>query len=112
MKKAVFMAVLISLFVSSAAFADDAIGKLGRGVANVASCWVEVPTQIFEATEGEGIAGGLTVGIFKGVVYTVGRCLAGVYDIVTFPLPLPNGYKSIIQPEFVLSPKDGQYGGM
>lgn len=112
MKKAVFITMLISLFVSQAAFADNAVTKLGRGAANVATCWVELPAQVFKASEDEGAASGATVGVFKGAVYTVGRCLAGVYDIATFLLPVPAGYKSIIQPEFVLSPKEGGYRGI
>ena len=30
----------------------------------------------------------------------IGRELVGVYEIVTFPLPLPRGYKPIMKPEW------------
>ena len=94
------------------ALADTAVTKLGRGIANIATCWVEVPAQISDAGEKEGAISALTTGVLKGAVCTVGRCLAGVYDVVTFLLPVPAGYKSLIKPEYALSSSDGVYKGM
>ncbi|NQU11000.1 exosortase system-associated protein, TIGR04073 family, partial [bacterium] len=43
---------------------------------------------------------GLTYGVPKGFVRWVGRELVGVWEIVTFPLPLPKGYQPVMQPEW------------
>lgn len=40
-------------------------------------------------------------GIGSSIYYTCKRSLAGLYDIVTFPLPLPADYASPMEPEFV-----------
>jgi putative exosortase-associated protein (TIGR04073 family) len=44
---------------------------------------------------------GIVSGIPKGMVKALVRSLAGVYEIVTFPLPVPSDYKPILEPEFV-----------
>lgn len=76
-----------------------ALRKLGRGVGNTLFGIVEVPNQITKANAEHG-GGAFFYGIGKGFVRWLGRELVGVYEIVTFPLPLPRGYKPIMQPEF------------
>ena len=39
-------------------------------------------------------------GFGKGVVRWFGREFAGAYEIVTFPVPFPRGYKPVMRPEF------------
>lgn len=78
----------------------NALRKLGRGIANVLFGIVEIPNQITKATSQHGGAAAATYGLPKGLVRFVGRELTGVYEIVTFPLPLPRGYKPIMKPEF------------
>ena len=78
---------------------QNALRKLGRGIANVLFGIVEVPNQITKATSEHG-GGALPYGIGKGFVRWFGRELAGVYDIVTFPVPIPKGYKPVMKPEF------------
>jgi putative exosortase-associated protein (TIGR04073 family) len=74
--------------------------KLGRGVANLLFGIVEVPNQITHTTAERGGAAGSTFGVGKGLMRWIGRELTGVYEIVTFPLPLPKGYKPIMKPEW------------
>jgi len=74
--------------------------KLGRGIANVLFGIVEVPNQITQTTSERGGAAGWSFGIGKGLMRWIGRELVGVYEIVTFPLPLPRGYKPIMKPEW------------
>jgi putative exosortase-associated protein (TIGR04073 family) len=48
-----------------------------------------------------GINRAMTVGIITGVGMTAARILSGVYEVVTFPLPVPAEYKPILNdPEF------------
>jgi len=79
---------------------QNAVRKLGRGVANILFGVVEVPNQVTKATSEHGGAGGVTYGVGKGIVRWFARELAGVYDVVTFPVPLPHGYKPVMKPEF------------
>lgn len=77
----------------------NALRKLGRGCANVLFGVVEVPNQITKATSEHGGAGGWTYGLGKGLVRWVARECVGVYEIVTFPLPL-HRYRPVMKPEF------------
>lgn len=86
------------------------ITKLFRGMVNAATGWMEIPKQI-ATTWGESGAGvGLSWGFIKGIGYAVARSTAGGFEIATFPLPIPEDYKPIMQPEYVLSdlPQGGQ----
>ena len=40
-------------------------------------------------------------GVFKGIGWMVYRSIAGVYDVITFPFPIPTYEHSIIEPEYV-----------
>ena len=78
----------------------NALRKLGRGVANVLFGIVEVPNQITKATSEHGGAAGVTYGVGKGFVRWFARELTGAYEVVTFPVPFPRGYKPVMKPEF------------
>lgn len=78
----------------------NALRKLGRGCANVLFGVVEVPNQVTKVTAEHGGAGGFTYGLGKGLVRWIAREVVGVYEIVTFPIPFPHGYKPAMKPEF------------
>jgi putative exosortase-associated protein (TIGR04073 family) len=78
----------------------NALRKLGRGFANVLFGVVEVPNQYTKANSEHGGSAGVTYGIPKGIARWIGRELVGVYEIVTFPIPFPRGYKPVMKPEF------------
>ncbi|MFH1552405.1 MAG: exosortase system-associated protein, TIGR04073 family [Candidatus Omnitrophota bacterium] len=105
MKK--FVAILIVaglvLALTSPAYAGDAVKKLGRGLANVATSPLELFQGMGDAKTENGIFAGLTWGILKGTVDVVTRAAVGVYEIATFPIPMPKGYDPILKdPEFIL----------
>lgn len=77
--------------------------KLGRGVANVATCWLEIPHQIAIEWQETDPATGCFVGAVKGVGWIFMRFTAGVYETVTFAFPTPPSYQPILEPEFVFS---------
>jgi len=77
------------------------VEKLGRGIANVAFGPLELLIRPYDTTNADGEIAGLTLGVIKGVCYTVCREAVGVTDIVTFPFPWP-GHKD--------DPKDVGYG--
>ena len=75
--------------------------KLGRGMANFLTFPYELPYRISCINESDGPGAAFTYGIVKGVVMAGLRALVGTYEILSFPLPLPEGYKPIItDPEF------------
>jgi putative exosortase-associated protein (TIGR04073 family) len=79
---------------------QNALRKLCRGFANVLFGIVEVPNQVTKTTAEHGGGAGTTYGVGKGLVRWMGREFTGLYDIVTFPVPYPKGYKPIMRPEF------------
>ena len=109
MKKGVLKGIVVILalmFVlnlwSTNCYAQNPIKKLGRGVANIITGWVEIPKNVYETTQDENILMGLTVGLAKGLGMSVIRTGAGIYDTVTFPFPIPQDYEPLLEPEYVL----------
>ena len=105
---AVFMLVLAGARPSEAA--STPFSKLGRGLGNILTGWLEIPAQIGQTTETQGSFAGLTVGPLKGLAFGIGRTVMGVVEAVTFPLPnhasgpdvlQEDAYGPVLDPEFV-----------
>ncbi len=84
---------------------DSVAGRIGhkliRGVANTVTGWVEMPKQMYlKTTQGPPVIGTLQ-GIVEGVGLGFARTTAGLYEIATFPVPLPMHYEPLFQPEYV-----------
>jgi len=75
------------------------VDKLGRGLANMVTGVLAFPGSIAEGAHENG-AEGAAVGIGKGLARTVARELVGVYEFITFPLPVPRGYRPIMEPAY------------
>lgn len=113
--KAVTLAALV--FIGSAGMAYSAAGevyrqqsdsskmmhKLGRGVTNVLTFWVEWPRNVAIEWEKTDPATGLVLGTVKGFGWGFTRLVTGVYDAVTFPFPVPENYQPLLEPEFVIT---------
>jgi putative exosortase-associated protein (TIGR04073 family) len=99
------LAFLLLLVPSvGAAYDDDAgvpgpVQKLGRGVANVVTGVLALPGSIAAETRADGVAG-VPKGIGLGLWRTVSRELVGVYEMVTFPIPVPDDYRPILEPPY------------
>ncbi len=81
--------------------AQDPFTKLGRGVANTLTGWVELPKNVYSTSVEQNALAGITVGLAKGAGMSIVRTSAGIYEIATFPFPLPQDYKPILEPEYV-----------
>lgn len=92
---------LLFLFVFQKSFAGDPIRKLSRGLVNTAFGWVEIPAEIFREAERSADVGGFMIAPFKGLFKAIGRTVVGVYEVVTFIIPIPSRYRPLIEPEFV-----------
>ena len=74
--------------------------KLQRGFLNVALCPFEISNELSKEVRNDTFPPSWVAGLGRGVCYTVGRALVGVYEMVTFPIPYPAHYKPVLSPEF------------
>ncbi len=85
--------------------AQDVVSGMGnkaaRGVANVATGWMELPKQIYVTAREDGTAKGIFIGPLKGIGMTLVRTLAGVGELVTFFVPYPGFYDPYVEPSYV-----------
>ena len=92
--------IVLSLAASSA-YCDDALRKLGRGIANCLTFPLEIVEQIKRTNLSDGPNAALTSGLLKGIGMMVVRAATGIYEVITFPIPLPKHYEPILKdPEF------------
>lgn len=73
-----------------------AFEKLGRGFSNTVGGWLEVPYQIEQRYTRGDTAGSLFAGTLIGLAKGVVRTVVGVYETVTFWLPLPEHFAPIL----------------
>jgi putative exosortase-associated protein (TIGR04073 family) len=99
----VLLVVVAMMGMATQCFAQDPAKKLGRGLANILTGWVELPKNIYETSVEENVLSGLTMGLAKGIGMTIVRTGAGVYETVTFPFPIPEDYQPVLEPEFVFN---------
>ncbi len=76
--------------------------KLGRGIVNVLTGWVEIPKNIAREWRRTDPFTGTILGLIKGVGWAIARTFAGFYEVISFPFPVPRNYEPIMYPEFVL----------
>ena len=109
------LAALMLLVCVSVAYADLPISspyadtdyvhgsgrKLGRGLANVLFGWVDIFKGVQEVDQENGLIAASTYGPIYGIGKALERSAAGVYEIVTFPIPVSGNFEPIIEPEFV-----------
>ena len=93
-------ALLALCIFASAADAQTAARKFGRGLAGMTLAFLEVPGNMVEQTHKHGAAEGVPLGFAIGLGMIVPRTLVGVYEFVTAPFPAPPGYEPILHPEF------------
>lgn len=98
--------VIMIMNIASVCYAQDMARKLGRGIGNILTGWIEVPKNIYDTSVESNILAGLTLGTVKGVGKTVMRTAVGVYETATFPFPMPESYKPIVEPEFVMESEE------
>ena len=90
---------LVLMSLTSVAFAgDNAFTKFGRGMANIAISPGELYTQPLLLSKTSEPAVAVFGGFCKGLAIFIAREVVGVYEVLTFPFPLPKGYGPIIEP--------------
>lgn len=83
--------------------------KAARGVDNtVLGVVTEVPKTIYYESQRHGLAYGTTVGVVQGLTVGLGRTVIGLWELTTFPVPVPADYQPILDPQFSLEPRETQ----
>ena len=81
--------------------------KLGRGLANAGTGFLEVPYKIWAVNEEQGPVAAISVGVLAGMGAAVTRTVAGAVEAATFLFPLGRyGYGPLVKPEFLLRPDE------
>jgi len=98
--KAVAVALLASVAITSLAFADiqappssdfGPTRKLGRGLGNIFFGSTELIDSLCAVNYDEGNSAAWSYGLVRGLGRTFARLGYGVYDTVTFPIPTVRG---------------------
>jgi putative exosortase-associated protein (TIGR04073 family) len=97
---AVALVVALALPAPALAAQQSAQRKLGRGLAAMTCGFLELPGNIVKTTRERGAGWGFTLGFVEGLGRIVVRELVGVYEFVTAPIEVPDGYAPILEPEF------------
>ncbi|MDP2901817.1 MAG: exosortase system-associated protein, TIGR04073 family, partial [Methylovulum sp.] len=63
------------------------VDKTFNAISNLSTGVLEVPKNVINTTNDSNIIYGLTGGLFKGLLNTVGRLSVGVADLLTAPIP-------------------------
>lgn len=79
-------------------FVGDPANKMGVGMLNTATSWVDIPKAVGDTSEKYNIVAGMTLGLGKGLIDGVARGASGIYDMATFGL-YPYD-QPLMQPEF------------
>ncbi|QHI70263.1 exosortase system-associated protein, TIGR04073 family [Tichowtungia aerotolerans] len=80
---------------------QDMSSKLNRGVVNILTGWGEIPRQMIKSGKNQGWWAALPVGLPSGAIMTVVRTGTGVFETVTFMVPINDSYGPLIDPGFV-----------
>ena len=78
-------------------YGDMVRTKLASGLTNMTFGIAEMPKNIINTSNEVNALFGVTGGVLKGTLHTMGRLLAGGLDFITFPIPS----KPITHPTFV-----------
>ena len=76
---------------------QNPIRKLSRGLSNVVFGLTEVPATMDVMNQRSGNSAAFSQGLVSGLGRTLARLGAGIYDIVTFPVPSNQGsFRSVL----------------
>ena len=77
------------------------VRKLCRGICNMLFSPCEIVNRINEVSRDAGGVEGVTTGIWKGATMMCFRAGIGFFEVLLFPIPIPDHYEpSLKDPEF------------
>ena len=89
-----------ALFAADIAPSGTPARKFQRGLLNIALSPMDISRELAKEKSRGTFPPGWFLGLGRGALFAVGRALAGVYELATFPLLLPADYSPVIEPEF------------
>ena len=105
MKNRLFVALIGFAFVASA-LADiqdppsndyGPTRKLGRGIGNLLFASSELPVTVCKINKEEGNAAAASYGVVRGLGRSTTRHFTGLFEILTFPIPVwHNSYRPVL----------------
>ena len=103
MKRTVKVVLVIALILSIASPGYCGAGrKLMRGLSNLITCPLELPNRMRIAVKEEkNLVEVIGIGLPKGLGMMIMRGCFGLYETLSFPIPIPENYEPMItDPEF------------
>ena len=96
-----FLSICLGANSRAQASSCSAAGKLVRGVITVATSPLEIPKQaraywLEGAKKTPHVLVWIFCGAVKGMVNMTVRIASGVWDVVSFPVPIPKDYKPLV----------------
>lgn len=76
--------------------------KFTRGIVNIATCYLEVPMNVYETSKDENVVTGLLYGMTVGVAKSLVRLAIGAVELGTFPF---EPYSPLMEPEYLILKK-------
>ncbi len=94
-KKHLFIACALSsaLLSASPAYAEEQdylsgfTSKFSQGLFNTTTGFIELPKNVVNISQDENIFVGLTWGVVRGLLHSVGRTVVGAAELITSPIP-------------------------
>lgn len=105
----IFLILVIMLSAVNPAYCEvpGQLKKLGRGLWNLATCPAEIPNRITKTYDSFGFEQAATYGLLQGIVMMGFRAMVGLYEALSFPIPMPPNYEPIFtDPEFFFFDKE------
>lgn len=87
-------------------YENTPLNKLGRGLINTTTFWVEIPAQVCVVSKEKDPATGLTLGAAEGLVTGLLRGTVGLFDTLTCVIPPYN--KPLMNPEYGYNSADAK----
>jgi putative exosortase-associated protein (TIGR04073 family) len=91
---------VLTMAMSTPAQAYDMGDKALRGISGMVFFFLELPGNMVEVSNKEGVGMGLTKGFAQGFVKMPFRGMVGVYEFFTFPFDIQPGYEPVMEPEY------------
>ena len=82
---------------------DAMANKMARGIANIATGWLEFPKQIQLTYQEDGLTSAILVGPLRGIGMTLVRTVTGAGEAATFFVPYPGFFDPYFEPDYVWS---------
>ena len=82
-------------------YVNGMITKVGRGIANVVTCPLELIRTPTLVGRRQGYLASLTIGVMQGAWRMIERGAIGLFEIATFYAEVPDQFEPIMKPEFV-----------